>query len=130
MSLIIRISALVFVIGILFVAFSAWKEMERSKRIEGEVEKLRSEANRIQGENQTLVEKIAYFSTEDFEEREAKDKLGMKKKDEEVVSIDTGAGGKERSSENPEDQKEEEKEDIPNYVLWLKVFTDESFSKN
>lgn len=79
-----------FVIAIGFVASSAWKEMERSKRIEDEVAKLRSEADRIRGENRTLTEKISYFSTPEFEEREAKEKLGMKKNDEEVVSIDTG----------------------------------------
>ncbi len=130
MSLIIRISAVVFLIGILFVAFSAWKEMERSKRIEGEVEKLRSEANRIRKENQTLVEKIAYFSTEDFEEREAKDKLGMKRKDEEVVAIDAGLTAKGLPSGESGDSSKNGKEDAPNYMLWLKVFTDGAFPRN
>lgn len=106
-----------FVIGIGLVVSSAWKEMERSKRIEDEVAKLRSEADRIRNENRTLTEKISYFSTPEFEEREAREKLGMKKNDEEVVSIDTG--GVPTAAEPSEAPPEPETgPDIPNYRKW------------
>lgn len=106
-----------FIIGIILVASSAWKEMERSKRIEDEVGKLRAEAERIRSENRTLTEKISYFSTPGFKEREAKEKLGMKNKDEEVVSVDTGPIEAEmllpETAERPETEA-----DVPNYRKW------------
>ncbi len=106
-----------FIIGIILVASSAWKEMERSKRIEDEVAKLRAEADRIRSENQTLTEKISYFSTPGFNEREAKEKLGMKNKDEEVVSVDTGPVQTEAISPEAVTQPRAEA-DIPNYRKW------------
>lgn len=62
--------------------------MDRSRQIEEEVERLRMEAERIRGENKRLSEQIDFFSSETFEEREAKGKLGMRHTDEEVVAID------------------------------------------
>lgn len=106
-----------FIIGVILVASSAWKEMERSKRIEDEVGKLRAEAERIRNENRTLTEKISYFSTPGFKEREAKEKLGMKNKDEEVVSVDTGPIETEMLP--PETtQRSETETDAPNYRKW------------
>lgn len=110
-----------FIIGIILVASSAWKEMERSKRIEDEVAKLRAEADRIRSENQTLTEKISYFSTPGFKEREAKEKLGMKNKDEEVVSVDTGPVRTEASSLEMASPPQAEA-DIPNYRKWWAEF--------
>lgn len=106
-----------FIIGIILVASSAWKEMERSKRIEDEVGKLRAEAERIRSENRTLTEKISYFSTPGFKEREAKEKLGMKNKDEEVVSVDTGPIEAETLPPETAERLETEA-DVPNYRKW------------
>lgn len=75
-------------LGAGFLISSGWKEMDRSRQIEDEVERLRREAERIRGENRTLSDKIAFFSTESFEEREAKEKLGMRHEGEQAVVID------------------------------------------
>ncbi len=75
-----KLSLVILVVGTGAVLSSSWKEMERSKRIEAEVDSLRQEADRIRGENRTVEEKIAFFSTDSFEERAAKEKLGMKKR--------------------------------------------------
>lgn len=114
-----------FVIGIILVASSAWKEMERSKRIEDEVAKLRAEADRIRSENQTLTEKITYFSTPGFKEREAKEKLGMKNKDEEVVSVEIGPVQGEAIPPEAATQPPAEA-DIPNYKKWWIEFRGKS----
>lgn len=80
---------------VLFVALgsglllsSGWQEIDRSLRIEEEVERLRQEAERVRGENRALSEKIDFFSSEAFKEREAKEKLGMRHSSEEVLVID------------------------------------------
>lgn len=67
------------------------KQTERNKRIEQEVAALESEAEKIRRENETLREKIAYFSSQDFREQEAKRKLGLKREDETMVVIRPGA---------------------------------------
>jgi cell division protein FtsB len=110
-----------FAAGIILVLSSAWKEMDRSKRIEDEVAKLQAEADRIRNENHSITEKLSYFATPGFEEREAKEKLGMKKADEEVVSIEVDA---------PRDVISEvdigavtNTDRVPNYKKWLLYFS-------
>lgn len=75
------------VILALWVAFISSKQIKRNQRIEREVSLLQTEAEKIRRENETLSEKIGYFSSVDFKEQEAKGKLGMKKTDEAVVVI-------------------------------------------
>jgi len=114
----------VLVIGTGAVLSSGWKEMERSKRIEAEVEALRQEADAIRGENRNIGEKISFFSTQSFEEREAKAKLGMKKNDEEAVALDTGAvlGADTSVSESGGKKPSDGSADAPNYRKWATYF--------
>ncbi|NTV55273.1 MAG: cell division protein FtsL [Candidatus Moranbacteria bacterium] len=114
----------VLIVGTGAVLSSGWKEMERSKRIEAEVDSLRREADRIRGENRTIEEKIAFFSTEPFEEREAKEKLGMKKRDEEVVVLDTGSvlGAESSGSEAVDVNGSRVGVESPNYRKWAVYF--------
>lgn len=117
-----------FVIGITLVLSSAWREMERSNRIEDEVAKLQSEADRIRNENRSISEKLSYFATPDFEEREAKEKLGMKKADEEVVSVEVdtvsllSSGSMDHSPSRPDGS--------PNHEKWMRFFFAGSQEKN
>ncbi len=67
------------------------RQSERNQRIEDEVSALETEAEKIRRENETLREKIAYFSSQDFREQEAKRKLGLKREDETMVVIRPGA---------------------------------------
>lgn len=115
-----RFLLVTFVVGIVLVLSSAWREMERSKRIEDEVGKLRTEAERIRNENRSISEKLTYFATPDFEERQAKEKLGMKKGDEEVVSVE--AGSSRSVSSETDDPAPADSENFPNYVKWMRFF--------
>jgi len=107
-------------VGIMVVLSSAWKESERSKRIEGEVNVLRMEADRIRNENRSLSEKLSYFATSDFEEREAKEKLGMKKKDEEALSVEVGSP--KMVSSNEEYVPPADFDGKANYEKWVQFF--------
>lgn len=115
-----RFLVVVFAVGVVLVLSSAWKEMGRSKRIEDEVAKLKEEADRIRNENRSISEKLSYFVTSDFEERKAKEQLGMKKADEEVVSVEVGS---------PKSMKSEKSslvslhsDESPNYRKWIRYF--------
>lgn len=101
MSFLARMLLIFFLAGIVFAFASAWKEWGRSKRIESEVEKLRMEAQKVERENQTLSERIAYFSTDNYQEKEAKEKLGLKKSDETVVVIESNLSRSDEAVQSP-----------------------------
>lgn len=109
-----------------WVLYLSSKQIERNHRIQEEVSSLETEAVKIRRENETLSEKIQYFSSDDFREQEAKKKLGLKKSEETVVII----------KPQPEQNKEGEgspvmkqqtstdvgNENMPNYEKWWKIF--------
>lgn len=107
-----------------WVAYISSKQIARNERIENEVGMLQSEADRIKRENETLSEKINYFSTADFREQEAKEKLGMKKESEEAVLIKSRPVQKQveavRELQTGEVSVTEVR--IPNYRKWWNLF--------
>lgn len=82
-----RIGGVGIIVLVSWAVYISSKQMARNERIQSEVAELQNEAERIRRENETLSEKIGYFSSVDFRELEAKEKLGMKKKEEQVVVI-------------------------------------------
>lgn len=109
---------------VVWVLYVSSKQIERNRRIEQEVSSLQGEADRIRRENENLSEKISYFSSADFKEQEAKEKLGMKKTDESVVVIKP----RPEETENTAVQKKESsapatKDTLsPNYRKWWRLF--------
>ncbi|MBP7060457.1 MAG: septum formation initiator family protein [Candidatus Moranbacteria bacterium] len=119
----IRVGVVGLVGVVSWVVYISSKQLTRNERIANEVGMLQSEADKIRRENETLGEKITYFSSTGFREQEAKEKLGMKKEGEEVVVI------KERPSTNEGVGAEmqqpllrTEESILPNYVKWWRLF--------
>jgi cell division protein FtsB len=121
----IRVGIVGIVVLISWVVYVSSKQLARNERIEHEVTLLQNEAEKIRRENETLGEKIQYFSTADFREQDAKEKLGMKKEREEVVAI------KERPEPDEKMVQKTERSDpaaassssvIPNYRKWWALF--------
>lgn len=117
-------AAVIVLIG--WVTFVSSKQIKRNRRIQEEISTLEAEAAKIHGENETLSEKIGYFSSSDFREQEAKKKLGLKKTEETLVVI------KPAPTYQPEGNFQEEtisgiperieRTDMPNYKKWWKIF--------
>ncbi|MDD2766495.1 MAG: septum formation initiator family protein [Candidatus Moranbacteria bacterium] len=105
---------------IVWVLVLSSRQLKRSERIEKEVAILEVEAGKIRHENETLAEKIQYFSSNDFREQEAKKKLGLKKEKENVVIINPRSGS-ERQENKPEERVERE-DNTPNYKKWWNLF--------
>lgn len=101
-------SSHVFLRMILFLValLSVWliilsrKERERSSGIETDIDRLKREASLLQEDNKTLKEKIEYFSSDVFQEREAKEKLGYRKANERVVILHGEGSAGERTQES------------------------------
>lgn len=105
-----------------WAGFISWDQLERHKRITNEVAALEAEARRMKIENQTLEERISYFSTKEFREQEARQKLGLKKADELVVAIKEE--GREESLRQESESTETPSTEIqkPNYYKWWELF--------
>jgi hypothetical protein len=106
-----------------FTGFASFQQYERSVRIQEEINILKSEADRVARENETLSEKIQYFASPDFKEEEAKEKLGLRRQEEKVIAIE---GDRPLGSETTSDEVSEESEkvawDAPNYRKWWDLF--------
>ena len=106
-----------------WASFVSWGQLERHKRITEEVDQLEAEAKRIQAENQTLEERMSYFSTREFREQEAREKLGLKKADETVIAIKEEVQRDSGDNTINNQQKNDEQEvSTPNYRKWWQIF--------
>lgn len=106
-----------------WASFVSWGQLERHKRITEEVNQLEAEAKRIQAENQTLEERMSYFSTREFREQEAREKLGLKKADETVVAIKEDIQRDAvPNNVNSQNTTETEETSVPNYQKWWQIF--------
>ena len=116
------IGVVVILVG--WITYVSSKQLERNHRIQQEVSALEIEAAKIRRENETLSEKISYFSSSDFREQEAKQKLGLKKVEETAVVIKLAPAFKAEegvaSMTNRDTSKENQ--NMPNYEKWWKIF--------
>ena len=95
------------IIGLL--AVSNFKIRERRKELLSQIETLEKEIQNVEKKNQELKAGISESQTQDYLEKEAREKLGLKKPGEEVVAIK-----KIQSEEKQKEQKEEKS-------LWQKI---------
>lgn len=117
-------AAVIVLIG--WVTFVSSKQIKRNRRIQEEITTLETEAAKIRGENETLSEKIGYFSSSDFREQEAKKKLGLKKTEETLAVIKPAPAYQPEGDTQKEIShgisESAEGTDIPNYKKWWKIF--------
>lgn len=102
------------------VAYSLVKETRKKYQIQKEVDKLKEEAVSLEQGNQKLKGLIDYFETDNFSEKEAREKLNVKKEGEKLVIL------KEQEivldKEEEESGEEDVKPDIPNWLKWFEYF--------
>jgi len=104
-----------------FITFKLSHQVYRQNKVNEEVEALQSEIDQLDQENKDLNELISYLQTDDFKEKEAKDKLNLIKEGEQLVLV----------KENEVQQKQEEKDNFKdtevivyhaNYYWWWHLF--------
>lgn len=122
-KLLIRVVAIAALFLAVWVGAASYRSLERTRTIDQEIAKLEDEAQRIERENATLREKITYFSSPNFQEREAKEKLGLKKTGEQVVVVKALPGTETEPSLIPTiDTGRTALFRSPNYYKWWKLF--------
>ena len=102
----------------IWLVLNVIKESYRKYQLQKEINQLKSEIERLEGENQKLSDLIKYFQDVSFLEKEAREKLNLKKPGEEVVIIPKGFfETKEKSLPEKQEKKEE-----PNWQKWWRYF--------
>ncbi|MEA1925980.1 MAG: septum formation initiator family protein [Patescibacteria group bacterium] len=104
-----------------FITYKLSHQIYKQNKIDKEVEGLQTEIDRLSQENQDLDGLIAYLQTDDFKEKEVKDKLNLIKEGEQLVLVkEHGLSGRPTQSE-----KENELQVIvhhANYYYWWHYF--------
>ena len=74
-------------VAIAYVAFATYGELNKKKQVQTEIEKLQTEAQQIDQENNLIQERIAYLQSKDYQSLEAKDRLNLQNPGENVVVV-------------------------------------------
>ena len=86
----LKIAIFLGLILIGMIIFAISKETIRKRQVEQEIGKLKEEASKIEKENVELSDKVAYLNSNDYKEKEAKDKLNLQSPGENVVIVKPG----------------------------------------
>lgn len=114
---------LVLGIGILFwTGQSINREYRRNQQIQGQIDALRAEAEKLRQENGDLGDRIVYFETPEFQEKAAKEKLNLQKENENVVIIRPSQSALNASTDPIRTEAHPGNRNIPNYQKWWKYF--------
>lgn len=106
------------------MGYRSYEEHERNAKIKNEIDALEREAEKLRRENETLAERIEYFASPDFQEQEAKKKLGLRRQEEAMILIREEPG----TAETPDLEMTTEAKDVsppdslPNYKKWWSRF--------
>jgi cell division protein FtsB len=119
-------SAIFFLAGLAVLALvgiSLGKETYRKKQIQKEIEGLQTEIQKMNQENSELSNLISYFSSREFQEKEAREKLNLQKEDEKMIVLRKEIEAqKVEESSAPEQNDQAATDQSPNWQKWLRFF--------
>ncbi|MBU4338102.1 hypothetical protein KKB43_02070 [Patescibacteria group bacterium] len=110
------------VIGfIIFIfAFSAFLKITWQKiEIQGQIDKLKKEAEMLETDNKYLIDSLDFFASESFKEREMRLKLNLQKPDERVIIISRDEN---RSKEEIPASADDKSQMLANIKKWREYF--------
>lgn len=86
-SWLVKMIIFLALVAAVFIVLAIYRETYRKKQVQKEISDLQNEADKIQGDNLRLADKIAYLEGRDYQEKEIRDKLNLQKPDENVVIV-------------------------------------------
>lgn len=119
-------SGLFFLAGLavlVMIGISLGKETYRKRQIQKEIENLQTEIQKVNQENSELGNLISYLSSQEFQEKEAREKLNLQKEDEKMVVLrkDTSPQNSEKTNEDAKNIEAVE-DKTQNWQKWLGLF--------
>ena len=120
----LRLGVVLLLTGGGFMGYRSYEEHKRNAQIQSEIDMLQQEAEKIRRENETLVERIEYFASPDFQEQEAKKKLGLRRQEESMMAVREDPSLVPSPMEKMSEAKEQVQVEgaIPNYQNWWRQF--------
>lgn len=80
----------VLLLAVIWVGLVSVRAYYKKHQLDQEIISLKEEIDKLDKQGQDLTQLIKYFNNQDFLEKEAKDKLNLKKGDENVVMVPEG----------------------------------------
>ena len=108
-----RITSLGLFFILILIIYALIKNSGREEIVSNNTAKLSQEIQAIEKENRELAELIKYFSSSEFVDKEAREKLNMIKPGEKVVVVPQENNSEDWGNEN-------EKNNFSNWRLWIK----------
>ena len=124
-SFFLKVFSVLCFVALIFVLISVFKETYKKNQIQKEINNLQDEAQKINKENSEIRERIAYFESPEYQEKEAKDKLGLQNPDEKVIVVTPSAqnvAGENISTINVGASKFITQKELPTYQKWWNYF--------
>ncbi len=103
-----RLTTALLTLAFIAVAFITLELYRQKVEVDNEIARLQQQADTLNHDNQQLSELIKYLDTPEFQEKEAREKLNLKREGEQVVILpeDDGnghvAGAAEQELSNPQ----------------------------
>lgn len=123
MNTIIRFLLIAVALGaIIMISLALTQETYRRYQIQKEIEDLRIQAEKKEKDNQKLSGMIEYFKTQDFQEKEAKEKLSVQKEGEKVLLVTGDRKNVDEIEEKPQASGNPQKDNRTNPRKWWDFF--------
>lgn len=110
-----RILLLLLVLLIVFIGMAIIKEKKSQKTVKENINSLASEIAGLENKSLELTQMIKYLRSDEYVEREAREKLGMQKQGEKLVIVAENVN-------NPQVAGGHDGQDKKNWQLWLEYF--------
>ncbi len=119
-------SGIFFLAGLLIlilIGISLGKETYRKRQIQKEIEDLEAQINKLGQENGDMQNLISYLQSNDFTEKEAREKLNLQKNDEKMIVLQKEVASKEnQEADGAESTPTPKVDNSPNWQKWWKHF--------
>jgi cell division protein FtsL len=123
MNFIIRFILIIIGLGaVAMISLALTQETYRRYQIQKEIEELKAQADKKEKDNQQLKGLINYIKTDDFQEKEAKEKLGVQKEGEKVLGIRGDRTIEKKSEDASLEKSSSVKDNRSNLKKWWDYF--------
>lgn len=110
-----KLSTILLIIVFCAVAFITTELYMQKRQVDSEISRLQDQSSNLKKDNQQLSELIKYLDTQEYKEKEAREKLNLKRPGEEVVVLpeDSSVNGQVASAQST---------NVPKPEKWFNYF--------
>lgn len=112
-------SGYLLILFVLVLSLSLYRNLSRIKRSNQEIKRVEQKVENLEGENEELQDKLEIVKSEEYVEKQLRDKLGLAKEGEIVVVLPEEEILRRLA---PEIDEEEDVLPDPNWKKWAKLF--------